>query len=636
MERSISKSAQSQRHGQALIPVLFVMLILTVVAVYLATSAARELKASSNYTERTVRLAAAQGAVNYAMSSLAQSSNNGCTYGIVTQSPDTDANGWMPIGDAWVKIEAVDTGSCLSLNSATAAILNRLPVFQSNPDLAAAIVDWRTPGDQPSANGAKSEYYNTLPQPYDCKSAPFDTVDELLLVKGITPDILYGTAGGNPIDTSAEILSSPGSPQLGGGGEPGGGLTRQAAPRPGAGGGQTGGSGGQTGGGGGQAGGSGGQTGGSGGSANGGIAAAGAGDTDWSDTFSSSTLALAEMFTTVAHERNVAADGTARVNINTATAQDLQTKLGLAPNLARQLVRFRNPPAAGGGGQGGGGNGGGGNGGGGGGGGQRPGGGQGGGGHGGGQGGGGQRPGGGQGGGGNGGGQGGGGQRPGGGGGQGPAAPRGAQPLTLPGFRQAAGGQGGGQGSGGQGGSGGSASATVVFKTLADLLYVPGFTRTVMQSIADKIAIDDKPYRENVVNINTAPSEVLALVPGMDHTTLNAIVQYRQGGQAFQTLGDLFTLQDMQRQNFINVIAHLTAKTSTYRIRVRVRSSSQSAPVAVSALVELTDSGPQIIQWREVSRTPGWSTWTAPVTLPAPTGTSDTSGSTSGGTSTTP
>ncbi len=37
--------------------------------------------------------------------------------------------------------------------------------------------------------GAESAYYNKLEPPYRCKNAPFDTTEELMLVKGITPQI---------------------------------------------------------------------------------------------------------------------------------------------------------------------------------------------------------------------------------------------------------------------------------------------------------------------------------------------------------------------------------------------------------------------------------------------------------------
>src|SRR5262249_34412519 len=148
-----ANGATFRYRGQALVPVIFVMLILTVLAVAFATSAHREVRAAGNFATQTQEFYAARGALNYALSAMAQVSNNGATYAILPQSADTDANGWRSIGDLWVKTEVVDTASCLDINSADVATLERLPIFQSNPDIAQAIVDWRSPGDQPSPNG---------------------------------------------------------------------------------------------------------------------------------------------------------------------------------------------------------------------------------------------------------------------------------------------------------------------------------------------------------------------------------------------------------------------------------------------------------------------------------------------------
>jgi DNA uptake protein ComE-like DNA-binding protein len=59
-------------------------------------------------------------------------------------------------------------------------------------EIADAILDWIDPDDEPRANGAESEYYSTLDPPYAPKNGPLDTVEELLLVRGVTPGLLFG------------------------------------------------------------------------------------------------------------------------------------------------------------------------------------------------------------------------------------------------------------------------------------------------------------------------------------------------------------------------------------------------------------------------------------------------------------
>lgn len=56
-----------------------------------------------------------------------------------------------------------------------------------------SIMDWRDPNQLHMLNGAEEDYYRSLEKQYSCKDGPFDSVEELLLVKGMKPEILYGT-----------------------------------------------------------------------------------------------------------------------------------------------------------------------------------------------------------------------------------------------------------------------------------------------------------------------------------------------------------------------------------------------------------------------------------------------------------
>jgi general secretion pathway protein K len=59
--------------------------------------------------------------------------------------------------------------------------------------LVDALVDWMDADDRESDNGAEDSYYRSLDPPYGCKNGPIEFIEELLLVKGMTPDLLFGT-----------------------------------------------------------------------------------------------------------------------------------------------------------------------------------------------------------------------------------------------------------------------------------------------------------------------------------------------------------------------------------------------------------------------------------------------------------
>lgn len=57
-----------------------------------------------------------------------------------------------------------------------------------------SIIDWLDPDDQESLHGAESGYYQSLAQSYGCRNGPVQYIEELLLIKGMTPALLFGTA----------------------------------------------------------------------------------------------------------------------------------------------------------------------------------------------------------------------------------------------------------------------------------------------------------------------------------------------------------------------------------------------------------------------------------------------------------
>jgi general secretion pathway protein K len=89
-----------------------------------------------------------------------------------------------------------DEESKLNLNRVTSpAVLSSLLVRTAGmatdraSDLAASIMDWKDEDDYLSSGGAESRYYQGLNPAYRAKNGDFDSLEELLLVKGMAPEI---------------------------------------------------------------------------------------------------------------------------------------------------------------------------------------------------------------------------------------------------------------------------------------------------------------------------------------------------------------------------------------------------------------------------------------------------------------
>jgi type II secretory pathway component PulK len=90
----------------------------------------------------------------------------------------------------WFTVRVTDEASKLNINIATKGQLLALPNMVE--EIADSIIDWRDEDDTPSEGGAEGGYYENLPFGYMARNGPFRTIRELLLVKDVTPELLYG------------------------------------------------------------------------------------------------------------------------------------------------------------------------------------------------------------------------------------------------------------------------------------------------------------------------------------------------------------------------------------------------------------------------------------------------------------
>jgi general secretion pathway protein K len=115
-----------------------------------------------------------------------------------TTGPVLTTDSWATLGnngdDRFVvgadsfRIQVIDASSLVNINNAPEEQLQRMPLTQEEID---SILDYRSAGQTPRPTGAKDDYYNSLTTPYNAKLLPFETPDELLQVRGMTPKTLY-------------------------------------------------------------------------------------------------------------------------------------------------------------------------------------------------------------------------------------------------------------------------------------------------------------------------------------------------------------------------------------------------------------------------------------------------------------
>ncbi len=183
-------------NGIALLMVLWVLAILSTIAI--SFSYMTRLEAGASYNAKELQKAAflAEAGINKAIVELFYRKK------FPHEEESWPVNGsvrQVDFGDKGViKIKIFPERAKVDLNKANELILRGLfDAVEVDPDIQDIIIDsiqdWKDEDDLVRLNGAEDEYYMSLDNPYNTKNAPFDTIEELLLVKGITEDIFYGS-----------------------------------------------------------------------------------------------------------------------------------------------------------------------------------------------------------------------------------------------------------------------------------------------------------------------------------------------------------------------------------------------------------------------------------------------------------
>ncbi len=185
-----------RRRGTILIVTIWIILAMAGLVLALAPAMRVEAGAAANYAAELQADAIEQGAIQYVLTHVDS---------LKGQIP-TDSN--MPceavrVGDGafWIirpnfdsdtefAFGVVDEASKLNLNTASKSALSLLPNMPT--ELGPSTIDWRDTDETVTSGGAESEYYQTLDDPYQCKNGPLETVEELMLVRGASRDVMYG------------------------------------------------------------------------------------------------------------------------------------------------------------------------------------------------------------------------------------------------------------------------------------------------------------------------------------------------------------------------------------------------------------------------------------------------------------
>ncbi len=188
---------QRDNKGIALVITLLVLTLLIVLILEFNSGMRVEARAAANFRDDIKAYYLAKSGVTFAIAVLEDDDKT-------DQNFDALNENWaqklppIPFGDGFVTVEITDENSRINVNKMSTgfgsvnsdnmrALMGRfLKQFELEEDIANAIADWTDQDDfERMPGGAESNYYGGLEDSYEAKNKPFDSLQELRLVKGL-------------------------------------------------------------------------------------------------------------------------------------------------------------------------------------------------------------------------------------------------------------------------------------------------------------------------------------------------------------------------------------------------------------------------------------------------------------------
>ena len=206
-EKYFNSSLCCEKGAVALILVLWVMVILMAMVVQFTYSVRTDFNITRNFKEEEEAYQLALAGIEKAKAEILSMKNPADMYmneeGVLVFNEEEEEGEESPVregtlGRGSYSYIIEDEDGKLNINTATVAQLKYV-FLKSDIDITEvdeivdSIIDWRDKNDLHMLNGAEEDYYRSLPEPYSCKDGKFDVLDELLLVKGMTEELFYGS-----------------------------------------------------------------------------------------------------------------------------------------------------------------------------------------------------------------------------------------------------------------------------------------------------------------------------------------------------------------------------------------------------------------------------------------------------------
>jgi general secretion pathway protein K len=221
-----SGAGRPQERGMALLMTLTVMVLLMTAGLHINRQVRKSLETAATQRDQLIINEMALSGVHLAMAMLIKDRQDSETDSLhedwASEEAMTTALSALPFENGSLKVAITDERAKIQVNALVSfpegrqfnadqhtlwerfakhlldlyTIVEEVEMAETDTaTIINSVKDWLDSGDDDAItglSGAESSYYEDLDPPYGCKNGPFADLDEVSLVKGVTPEIFFG------------------------------------------------------------------------------------------------------------------------------------------------------------------------------------------------------------------------------------------------------------------------------------------------------------------------------------------------------------------------------------------------------------------------------------------------------------
>lgn len=136
--------------------------------------------------------------------------------------------------------------------------------------------------------------------------------------------------------------------------------------------------------------------------------------------------------------------------------------------------------------------------------------------------------------------------------------------------------------------------------SVGDLLDIKGWTEEAARKVMDLITVHDNDYVPGVININTAPREVLKALPDIDEDTANKMIEFRTTTE--ENLSDIgWVLRVIGKNKFKRIANFISVRSNQFMIQSVGRVPGSPVFARLKVVVDRASKPWKILYWKDIS-----------------------------------